>query len=65
MVTHEPEIARHTQRIVTLRDGRIRSDRRMEPLDAAQALASLANEEGLELDDPVADPHLQPEGAPG
>jgi putative ABC transport system ATP-binding protein len=65
MVTHEPEIARHTRRAITLRDGRVQSDRRMEPLDAAQALASLSNEEGLELDDPVADPHLQPEGAPG
>jgi len=65
MVTHEPEIARHTRRAITLRDGQIRSDRRMEPLAAGEALEALANDEGLELDDLAADPYLQPEGAPG
>ncbi|MGD8347226.1 MAG: macrolide ABC transporter ATP-binding protein, partial [Lysobacterales bacterium] len=28
MVTHEPDIAAHCQRVITLRDGRIAEDRR-------------------------------------
>jgi putative ABC transport system ATP-binding protein len=31
MVTHEPDIAAHAERVVTLRDGKIASDRRQEP----------------------------------
>ena len=31
MVTHEPDIAAHAERVVTLRDGRIASDRRQQP----------------------------------
>jgi putative ABC transport system ATP-binding protein len=31
LVTHEPEIAEYAARVVTMRDGRIRSDRRREP----------------------------------
>ncbi len=27
MVTHEPDIAEHAERVVTLRDGRVESDR--------------------------------------
>ena len=38
MVTHEPEIARFAQRIVTLRDGHIISDRRIQPNSAVKAL---------------------------
>ena len=34
MVTHEPDIAVHAERVVTLRDGRIASDRRQEPVAA-------------------------------
>jgi putative ABC transport system ATP-binding protein len=30
MVTHEPDIARHAQRVVELRDGRVESDRKQE-----------------------------------
>ncbi|HEU0012405.1 MAG TPA: ABC transporter ATP-binding protein [Longimicrobium sp.] len=32
MVTHEPDIASHAERVVTLRDGRIESDRRQTPV---------------------------------
>ena len=42
IVTHEQDIAACTQRIVTVRDGRIESDRRnTAPLDAEQELAAL------------------------
>jgi putative ABC transport system ATP-binding protein len=34
MVTHEPDIAAHAERVVTLRDGRIASDRRQQPTAA-------------------------------
>jgi putative ABC transport system ATP-binding protein len=34
MVTHEPDIAAHAQRVVTLRDGAIASDRRQTPVPA-------------------------------
>jgi putative ABC transport system ATP-binding protein len=36
-VTHEPDIARYASRIVVVRDGRIVSDTRQEPLVAARA----------------------------
>jgi putative ABC transport system ATP-binding protein len=39
MVTHEPEIAAFASRIVVLRDGLIRADRRTRPHRAAEALA--------------------------
>ncbi|WP_129626462.1 ABC transporter ATP-binding protein [Candidatus Oscillochloris fontis] len=35
LVTHEPEIAAHTQRIITLRDGQLREDRRNEARSVA------------------------------
>jgi putative ABC transport system ATP-binding protein len=34
MVTHEPDIAAHAERVVTLRDGKIASDRRQQPTAA-------------------------------
>jgi putative ABC transport system ATP-binding protein len=34
MVTHEPDIAAHAERVVTLRDGTIASDRRQDPTPA-------------------------------
>ena len=34
MVTHEPDIAAHAERVVTLRDGQVASDRRQEPVAA-------------------------------
>ncbi|HEX6370673.1 MAG TPA: ABC transporter ATP-binding protein [Longimicrobium sp.] len=37
MVTHEPDIAAHAERVVTLRDGRIASDRQQEPTAAGTA----------------------------
>jgi putative ABC transport system ATP-binding protein len=40
-VTHEREIAQHTQRIVHIRDGRIQSDEPVaQPLIAAEVLAN-------------------------
>lgn len=44
MVTHEPEVARFTDRIVTLRDGRISTDRSAPREDAAVALANWRDE---------------------
>jgi len=42
LVTHEPDIARHTNRIVTFRDGLIISDERVEnPLNAESILNSM------------------------
>jgi putative ABC transport system ATP-binding protein len=45
MVTHEPEIARAASRVVVLRDGLVRTDRRQEPL-TADALFPDLEEEG-------------------
>jgi len=45
MVTHEPEIARAASRIVTLRDGLVRSDRRQEPFAADDLFPDLDEEE--------------------
>lgn len=40
LVTHEPAIAAHTQRIISIRDGRIQSDERVaKPKDAARELS--------------------------
>ncbi len=45
-VTHEPDIARHTQRIIHIRDGRIHRDEIVDqPLVASEVLASLPDEE--------------------
>ena len=48
MVTHEPDIARFTRRIVTLRDGVILNDRPNNPNDAATALENWQDEKELE-----------------
>jgi putative ABC transport system ATP-binding protein len=46
VVTHEPDIARHTQRVVRFRDGRIIGDERIaDPLDAREVSAGLPVEE--------------------
>ncbi len=49
MVTHEPDVARFSQRIVTLRDGLIRSDKIIEPRSAVEALDNWKDEEDVEL----------------
>ena len=42
LVTHEPDIAQHTKRIVSFRDGLIISDKPVEkPLDAESVLNSM------------------------
>lgn len=48
MVTHEPDIARFTRRIVTLRDGVILNDRQSDPKDAATALENWQDEKEME-----------------
>lgn len=45
MVTHEPEIARFAGRTITLRDGLIKSDKKNEPMEAAEALDNLQDED--------------------
>jgi putative ABC transport system ATP-binding protein len=46
LVTHEPDIARYAQRVITFRDGRVVSDQHnAKPLDAATELASLPKED--------------------
>jgi len=40
MVTHEPENARFAQRVIVMRDGLIRSDRKISPRDSVEALAN-------------------------
>jgi putative ABC transport system ATP-binding protein len=49
MVTHEPDIAAFAQRIVVLRDGLIRADRRIRPRTAADVLAGWEDEQDVEL----------------
>jgi len=45
LVTHEPDIATYASRRLVFRDGRLRSDEHVTPLDAAEALKSLPEEE--------------------
>jgi putative ABC transport system ATP-binding protein len=40
LVTHEPDIAGFASRVVDMKDGRVRSDRRQQPEDARVALAA-------------------------
>jgi putative ABC transport system ATP-binding protein len=39
LVTHEPDIAGFAGRVISMKDGRVQSDRTQKPLDARQALA--------------------------
>jgi len=39
LVTHEPDIANFAGRVVSMKDGRVRSDQRRQPDDARAALA--------------------------
>lgn len=50
MVTHEPDIARFSGRIVTLRDGLIRSDKSVTPVLASDALKNWKDEAESELE---------------
>ncbi|MCC5906970.1 MAG: ABC transporter ATP-binding protein [Balneolaceae bacterium] len=50
MVTHEPEVAAFSERIVTLRDGLLRSDKKVTPANAKEALANWIDQEDLELE---------------
>jgi len=45
LVTHEPDIATYASRRLVFRDGRLRSDEHVTPLDAAETLKSLPEEE--------------------
>ncbi|TVP58243.1 MAG: ABC transporter ATP-binding protein [Gemmatimonadales bacterium] len=55
MVTHEPEIARFAERVVILRDGLLRSDRRRTPLRAADHLADWSEESEDAMDEALGD----------
>jgi putative ABC transport system ATP-binding protein len=44
LVTHEPDIATYASRRLVFRDGRLRTDERITPLDAAEALKTLPEE---------------------
>jgi putative ABC transport system ATP-binding protein len=45
LVTHEPDVARFAQRVLTFRDGKLRADRRQTPDDAAAELAAYPTRE--------------------
>ncbi len=44
IVTHEPDVAAFAGRVVRFRDGKVLSDTRQEPQDAAKALGELVDE---------------------
>jgi putative ABC transport system ATP-binding protein len=43
LVTHEPDISAYAARVVTMKDGRVLSDRRQEPRRRAPAAAAEAS----------------------
>ncbi len=45
LVTHEPDVAAYASRVVTMRDGRVRSDRRQQARQAAADLAAAPSAE--------------------
>ena len=49
VVTHEPDVARYASRLVRFKDGRVLSDARQTPADAAQELEELQKESASEL----------------
>jgi putative ABC transport system ATP-binding protein len=53
MVTHEPDIAAFTRRIVVLRDGLLRADRRTHAKRAADVLATWSDEDDVVLPDEI------------
>jgi putative ABC transport system ATP-binding protein len=42
LVTHEPDIARYAGRVVVMKDGKVQSDKRQEPLRAVPLPAEAA-----------------------
>ena len=44
IVTHEPDVATFASRVVRFRDGKVLSDTRQVPMDAAKALGELVDE---------------------
>ena len=53
MVTHESDIARFSERIITLRDGLIISDKRVEPVQAQTALENWKEQDAVEIENEV------------
>ncbi len=49
LVTHEPDIAACTERVIAMRDGRVQSDRRQTPVDAAAELRAADQRAAEEL----------------
>jgi putative ABC transport system ATP-binding protein len=49
VVTHEPDIAGYARRVIVMRDGKIRTDERHEPRDAAKDLLAWRDESGIEV----------------
>jgi putative ABC transport system ATP-binding protein len=61
LVTHEPDIAGFAGRVLSMKDGRVRVDRRQEPADARAALArERALREQEHPEDPPPDPPEDP-----
>lgn len=54
MVTHEPDIAQFTSRIVTMKDGSIRSDRPIEPKKASDEIIRQAEDGEFDIETGVA-----------
>ncbi|NWG25544.1 MAG: macrolide ABC transporter ATP-binding protein, partial [Pseudorhodoplanes sp.] len=44
LVTHEPDVARYASRVIRFRDGRVLSDARQSPADAAAEFAAMQDE---------------------
>jgi putative ABC transport system ATP-binding protein len=51
LVTHEPDIATYAGRVIDMKDGRVRLDRRQQPADARAALAEARAERARHPDD--------------
>jgi putative ABC transport system ATP-binding protein len=49
VVTHEPDVARYASRLVRFKDGRVLSDAKQKPADAAKELEELLNEPAPEF----------------
>lgn len=50
MVTHEPDVARFSERIITLRDGLIIQDKAVEPVSAKTALENWKEQDAIDID---------------